>query len=174
MGWKLAVRLIMSLTVVGFLASVALAECPEDKQPVDITTPSGITKTLCIPAAAVQGIENAAENSGGTIVASSCPCFTAEDLETYDALGDFKCTTTGKYDADGTAIYENHFCTTIINYSKALVQAIYDVSTVNSCMFSFSGDKYTGLPPVKVNEVISDSEYDTCVDIIASVTSPTK
>jgi len=164
---------VISLVAIAIFASNAFAECPEGKEPVDITTPSGITKTLCIPAAAVQGIENAAEHSGGTIVASNCPCFSKEDVEAVAALGDFNCARKAVIDIDGNVSYENYFCTAINIYKeKGTAQVTYDISTVNSCYYSYPGDKYSGLPPVTLKEIISDSEYDTCVNILSSVDSP--
>lgn len=158
--------------LVNALASTVWAECPEGKEPVDISTPSGITKTLCIPAAAVEGIENAAENSGGTIVASNCPCFSAEDIQSLDAIEEFTCSGSRKIDIDGTLIFSSSICKSDATYSKVLVS--YDLETVNRCYFATQGDKYSGIPAVTIDEVINDSEYDTCSEILASVVSPPK
>jgi hypothetical protein len=64
---------------------MVLAECPEGKQAVQLSTPSGNVKTLCIPDAGIQGIENAAEHSGGTIVTATCDCWSAEELKLIDS-----------------------------------------------------------------------------------------
>lgn len=95
---KIFVFLLVALVTTVFAASEVLAECPEGKNPVQITTPSGKSKTLCIPDSAVQGIENAAEHSGGTIVASSCPCWTSQDIDDIaTANPDFTCFETENY-----------------------------------------------------------------------------
>ena len=38
-------------------------------------------KVLCVSENAVEGIENAADHSDGTVVAAACPCFTQADLD---------------------------------------------------------------------------------------------
>jgi hypothetical protein len=80
---KLFVFLLATFAVSVFAASDVLAQCAEGKQAVEISTPSGKVKTLCIPDAAVQGIENAAEHSGGTIVAGQCPstCWSQDQID---------------------------------------------------------------------------------------------
>ena len=66
---KLVVFSVIALALSMFIASVALAECPEGKSEVILVTPSGKIKTICVPDTALPGIENAAEHSPGTIVA---------------------------------------------------------------------------------------------------------
>jgi len=85
------VFLLLTLVVSVFISSEVLAECPEGKNPVQINTPSGKSKILCIPDAAVQGIENAAEHSGGTIVAATCPCWDDNELRTLDINYNMTC-----------------------------------------------------------------------------------
>lgn len=173
MRGKLVIGHILGLSLIVIFASAAFAQCPDDKEPVNITTPSGITKTLCIPAAAVQGIENAAEHSGGTIVASNCPCFSTEDIEALVALGEPNCSGRAEYDSDGNMTFESFFCSVIgSDKIKNIASVTFDISTVNRCYYDFNGDKYSGLPPVTVDEVISESEYDTCRSTLISVVSP--
>ena len=71
------------------LPSSGLAGCPEGKSPITILTPSGKMKILCVPPQAIQGIEEAADHSGGTVVSETCPCFSQNDL---DAAGVLSCT----------------------------------------------------------------------------------
>jgi hypothetical protein len=71
-----------------FLASTAQAECPEGKSEVLMTTPSGKQKVMCIPDAAVPGLENAADNSPGTIIPTTCPCWSVDDI--YSASVKYK------------------------------------------------------------------------------------
>jgi len=161
---------VMGMLLVIALATIVVAECPEGREPIDISTPSGITKTLCIPAAAVKGIENAAENSGGTIVASDCPCFSLEDIQAIDANEVLTCSGKGQYDVDGSLISSSTMCSSTLG-SKVSVS--YDLNLVNRCYF-FTFGKYSGLPAMTVDEVISDSEFDNCSEILTSVVSPTK
>lgn len=162
---------VMGIFMVVAMATSVWAECPQDKEPVEITTPSGITKTLCIPAAAVQGIETAAENSGGTIVASNCPCFSADDIAALDAIGEgLQCGTRTSIDIDGNVTFSSTSCSG--TGGKVLVS--YDPSTVNRCYFASLGDKYSGLPSVTIDEIINDNEYDTCVNNLNSVLSSGK
>jgi hypothetical protein len=66
--------------LVGLLSPEAWAECPPGKTEITIITPSGKTKVLCVPDAALPGIENAAENSDATVIAAKCPCGTTEEF----------------------------------------------------------------------------------------------
>ena len=84
------VGFVLSLFAIAILASPAFAECPEGKNEVLMVTPSGIQKTLCIPNAAIIGIETAADHSAGSIVTTECPCYPAEQI---DAMYDY-----GKYE----------------------------------------------------------------------------
>jgi hypothetical protein len=77
--------------VIAFLLSAtvsfpSLSECPPGKAPITLQTPSGKIKTLCVPDKAVQGIENASDNSAGTILPATCPaeCWSAEELSILD------------------------------------------------------------------------------------------
>jgi hypothetical protein len=67
---------LASLVVVLILPAVAWGqdECPEGRVEVLIETPSGKVKILCMPAAAVDGLENAADHSQGAITPLTCPC----------------------------------------------------------------------------------------------------
>ncbi len=162
------VFLFVALVVSVFMASEVLAECPEGKNPVSITTPSGKTKTLCIPDAAVQGIENAAEHSGGTIVASNCACFSEDDILALDAMGDFYCTGKTGIGSDGTETFSSTTCKGV----GGSAATTYDSDGVNSCSLYLLGDKYN--PPVKISEIISDSEYNACLSNISPVAYPPK
>lgn len=64
--------------------STSFGECPEGKSEIQLITPSGIQKSICVPDEAIPGIENAAENSEGTIIPSSCPCWNADDISYYE------------------------------------------------------------------------------------------
>ena len=95
---KIFISVLVMVFVSVYITSAVLAECPEGKNPVQLTTPSGKTKTLCIPDAAMQGIENAADHSGGTIVTSSCPCWASQDVnDLADGNPDFTCFETINY-----------------------------------------------------------------------------
>jgi len=82
MKGRILTYFVLASVVTIFVSSQALAECPKGQQEVQITTPSGKTKALCIPDAGVQGIENAADHSGGTIVTAQCPvdCWTQDQI----------------------------------------------------------------------------------------------
>jgi hypothetical protein len=84
--------LIFASTVI--LAPIVNAQCPEGKSPVTMVTPSGKTKILCINDNAVQGIENASDNSSTTVVPASCTkgCWTPADVESWSVDGDLTCT----------------------------------------------------------------------------------
>jgi len=87
------------------LSFSALAECNNGKIGVTIVNPAGKAIEICVPENAVPGIETGIENSGGSVVAAICPCFTQEDLEVavdfygvtcarmninFDSIGDVK------------------------------------------------------------------------------------
>ena len=79
-------KYFICLVLIGFsiaLAALAFAQCPEGKSEIQLTTPKGIQKTICIPDNALPGVENAAEHSDGTIIPSSCPCWDEADLKYY-------------------------------------------------------------------------------------------
>lgn len=79
---KKTVLSIIVLVALAMIAQAAQAICPESKSEVLVVTPSGTEKTLCIPALAINGIENAAQNSVGAIVAGiQCPCWSPAELE---------------------------------------------------------------------------------------------
>ena len=77
-------RSVVSLTtllVACVLVTNVQAACPSSKVEVTVVLPSGQTKLLCIPEAALKGLENAAEHSPGRIVTNPCPCFSTEDVD---------------------------------------------------------------------------------------------
>jgi hypothetical protein len=84
-GKKMKKKTVLSIIVLVALAMIAQAAqaiCPESKSEVLVVTPSGTEKTLCIPALAINGIENAAQNSVGAIFAGiQCPCWSPAELE---------------------------------------------------------------------------------------------
>ena len=85
---------VMGILLVLTLTSIVAAECPKDKYPINVTTPSGIQKVLCVPAAAVDGLENAADHSAGTIVSAVCDCITPEELAVITQKYGFSCVST--------------------------------------------------------------------------------
>jgi hypothetical protein len=105
---------IFCLVIIGLLCTVmfsatAWAACPEGKSEVILYLPNGMEKTMCIPDQALPGLQNAAENSDGTIVPSSCPCWNEKDIIYYE---DNKMLVACSYE-DGTA-----YC---INYDKKVI-----------------------------------------------------
>ena len=79
---KKTVLSIIILVALAMIAQAAQAICPEGKSEVLVVTPTGTEKTLCVPALAIDGIENAAQNSAGAIVAGiQCPCWSPTELE---------------------------------------------------------------------------------------------
>jgi hypothetical protein len=79
---KKTVLSIIILVALAMIVQGAQAICPEGKSEVLVVTPSGTEKTLCIPALALDGIENAAQNSAGAIFAGiQCPCWSPAELE---------------------------------------------------------------------------------------------
>jgi hypothetical protein len=73
--------LVVGSSLIGVIP--AQAECPEGKSEVQLTTPNGRQKAICVPDDALPGIENAAEHSDGTIIPSSCPCWDETDIQYY-------------------------------------------------------------------------------------------
>jgi hypothetical protein len=80
--------MIFTLPTLLVLPGSVWAACEPDESEIVIVTPSGKMRILCIPAAAVDGIENAADHSPGTIVAAVCPCFSQADI---DAISGVEC-----------------------------------------------------------------------------------
>lgn len=153
--------IIISMVTIAVMASHAAAECPDGKQAVQITTPSGITKTLCIPLKAVQGIETAAENSGGTIVTAECPCWTSEDVN------------------DLAGFYSEFFCRDLGN----AIRCDYDPSYINTSYYALAlkiaGDYYSYSVCINadsgvIEEYISQEEVDACKTLIESYITETQ
>jgi hypothetical protein len=158
MRGKLVIGLIISLVAISFGAISAFAECPEGKQPVNITTPSGKTKTLCIPDAAVQGIETAAENSGGTIVAAECPCWTSAEVNDLVANNPgFTCIDNGN---SIKCIYDpiNTF-----NYALGL--------KIEGSYYDYSICVNQDPDPDVIAEYITQEEVDACLALVESYIS---
>lgn len=61
--------------------SITNGICPEGKAPVEVTTPSGKSNTICVPNSALPGLENAGENATVTINPIGCPCFSTAEAE---------------------------------------------------------------------------------------------
>ena len=79
-----------ALFLICVLTSISvLAECPEGKSEVLLTTPSGKTNTMCVSDNAILGIENAAEHSVRVMIAPECPCLDVWDGEPYPAGTDY-------------------------------------------------------------------------------------
>jgi len=78
---------VVVLVLSMFFFSTSFAGCPEGKSEVQVTTPSGKQKVLCMPDQALPGLENAADHSDGTIIPSSCPCWNESDIAYYDSSG---------------------------------------------------------------------------------------
>ena len=155
MRGKLVIGLIISLTAISFGAISAFAECPEGKQPVNITTPSGNTKTLCIPDAAVQGIETAAENSGGTFVAAECPCWSSDDVN------------------DLVSNYPGFTCIENVNFVKCVYDPIDTFSyalalKIEGSYYGYSSCINQDLDPDVIAEYISQEEVDACLALVES------
>lgn len=73
------------LTVYVFAATQAWAQCPEGKTEVELVTPNGVTKTVCLADKARPGIENAPEHTPLTIIDVACPCLNVWDGAPYPA-----------------------------------------------------------------------------------------
>lgn len=82
MEFKSLIRLCV-FAVYALCALPVMAQCPDGKSEVQLTTPSGKNKTICISDAAIPGIENAADHSGGTIIPTTCPCWNEADIKYY-------------------------------------------------------------------------------------------
>jgi hypothetical protein len=79
-----------ALFLICVLTSISvLAECPEGKSEVLLTTPSGKTNTMCVSDTAILRIENAAEHSDRVMIAPECPCLDVWDGEPYPAGTDY-------------------------------------------------------------------------------------
>lgn len=66
-----------------FLINTAVAECPDGMAELVIVTPSGISKTICVPDSAIPGLESAADHSPQAIVEAECPCLDVWDGPPY-------------------------------------------------------------------------------------------
>jgi len=62
------------------LNSSALADCTNGKTEITIVNPAGKVIEICVPDAAIPGLQTASDNSG-TIISAVCPCYTPEDIE---------------------------------------------------------------------------------------------
>lgn len=78
---------VVVLVLFMFFYSASFGECPKGKSEIQLITPSGIQKSICIPDEALPGLENAADHSDGTIIPSSCPCWNADDIAYYESAG---------------------------------------------------------------------------------------
>lgn len=81
MKWCVRLAALFLLTAGASSSVMAQATCPEGKEAIIVITPSGRTRTLCVPSAAVAGIEGADDHGAGTIIPASCPCYTTTDVE---------------------------------------------------------------------------------------------
>ena len=116
--------------------------CPEGKYPVQLVTPSGNQKTICVSDNAVQGIENAAENSSGLVIPISCPCWTADDISYYAEKSDFFC----KSGSPDITCYKGEF--PVLTLVKDLSQAM--------CATSMSNEKL----------ILKEDQYVSCYELI--------
>lgn len=83
MKTKTVFALVIALALTVFIATVAVAECPDGKTEVTIENPAGKVMVICVP-------ENVVDNIGGpgdVVIPASCPCFTAADVEETVASG---------------------------------------------------------------------------------------
>ena len=146
------VLLLVALVVSVFAVSEVLAECPDGKSPISISTPSGKSKTLCIPDAAVHGIETAAEHSSGAINPNvTCPCWSAADLEGYKASYEqFSC------EIDPYKNISECWQNDSDVYAKLRVITNYGGATTY-CVNNFEGRKFSGF---------SEEELNECIDLL--------
>jgi len=141
---------IIVLVALAMIAQAAQAICPEGKSEVLVVTPSGTEKTLCVPALAIAGIENAAQNSTGAIVAGiQCPCWSPAELEEIAATDPgFYCSVSkGEKQCwldDGNGYAD---LSLVMNGEGA------------GCVNSLTGNKLTGL---------THETYDECVLLISA------
>ena len=88
--------ILLAFTI--FIASAALAECPEGKTEVTIVPgKSGRVMTICVPEAAIPHIGGKSD----VVIPATCPCFTVEEVDTFVVNG-MSC----GYIMLGTDIYE--------------------------------------------------------------------
>ena len=149
------VGLFISLAAVAFGATSAFAECPDGKEPVNISTPSGITKTLCIPAAAVKGIETAAENSAGTIVTAECPCWTSSEIN------------------DLANRYPEFYCRDLVNSIRCDYDPSYERTSNYALALKIEGDYYTyslcgNQDSGVIVEYLTQEEVGGCASLVES------
>ena len=144
------------ILIVAFLAFVPMgkAECPVGTSPVTMITPSGKTKTLCINDNAVQGIENAADNSSTTVVPSSCTkgCWTPDDVENLSREGELICTWFSSNQLE---------CTNDTLAGEKLVFALYIGTDFATC--------YSIVTDLKENIPI-DEGMDACIALLEPYT----
>ncbi|MBI4681653.1 MAG: hypothetical protein HY757_00890 [Nitrospirae bacterium] len=128
-------------------ASQALAACAEGKFELLIQTPSGQQKTVCVPEAARQGIENAAEHADTTVIPVECSCWSLQQVKDFAANYDLTCVNDAK---GGVTCYKD----------KALYTIIFSIMPStdkdNVCVNSLLAEK----------KIISLEESDACYAII--------
>jgi len=73
-------EITLIITSLLFVVS-AWGACPDGKSEIQLITPSGRVKFMCVPDAALPGLDNAADHSDGTIVPTGCPCWDEADIE---------------------------------------------------------------------------------------------
>jgi hypothetical protein len=145
-----AIVIVLALSM--FIASVALAECPEGKSEVILVTPSGKIKTICVPETALPGIENAAEHSAGNIVPASCPCLTVEEIQKLEDCSLQNGVPITCVD-DGTVVTCTCLCEGCPNSAPFLTIDTYYQMVVNEC----GGGCRAGF---------NEEEYDACMALI--------
>jgi len=72
--------LLIVASLVLLPAVIAFADCTNGKTAITIVNPAGKVIEICVPDAAIPGLQTASDNSG-TIIPAICPCFTQEDVE---------------------------------------------------------------------------------------------
>jgi len=97
---KKSIGCFMLILAFVLFAPIVNAQCPAGKSPVTMVTPSGQTRTLCINDNAVQGIDNAADNSSTTVVTASCTkgCWTPIEVEYWSSKGELTCSWVNRYE----------------------------------------------------------------------------
>ena len=157
---KLLLCFIVGLFLIA--ASLVWAQCPEGKSEVQLTTPSGKQKTICIPDVALPGIENAAEHSNGTIIPASCPCWTETELNAYvERFGLIEC-------IDHTS-EPPHLCipdSLVKHYECIAVTPDEKILLTHSGGICGSEKRYCANEASMFDQIISAEEYDACLSII--------
>lgn len=159
---RILVCLFVTLVVSVFISSDVFAECPEGKNPIQLTTPSGKTKTLCVPDAAMQGIENAAEHSGGTIVTASCDCWSQSQINDIDANAQvaLQCYMPGIIEVGVDPQYE---CDVVYSDTGKFFADAFIIFPRDKTGYNYECKNYW-IPDFKTG--FSKEEYDACVALI--------